>query len=118
MTEEGARHFERAAECLEDARILLENDRPAAAVNRAYYAMFHAATAALLALDIRRGSHHGLMAAFGDYLVKPGRMSAQYFQFLRKTYEQRQESDYEPLVEIDRQTAQQTLDHATDFVDA
>jgi uncharacterized protein (UPF0332 family) len=49
VNEEVQRHFERAAECVEDARVLLENNRLAAAVTRAYYAMFHAATAALLA---------------------------------------------------------------------
>ncbi|MBW7990280.1 MAG: HEPN domain-containing protein [Planctomycetes bacterium] len=47
MTEEAQLHFERAAECVEDSRILLDNERPAAAVARAYYAMFHAATAVL-----------------------------------------------------------------------
>jgi len=30
MTEEAQLHFERAAECMEDAQILLDNKRPAA----------------------------------------------------------------------------------------
>lgn len=47
MTEEAQLHFIRAAECVEDSRVLLDNERPAAAVARAYYAMFHAATAVL-----------------------------------------------------------------------
>ena len=38
-------------------------------------------------------------------------------QFFREAFERRQQSDYEPVVEVDRETAQQMLDHALDFVD-
>jgi len=41
MTEETQLHFRKAADCVEDSQILPDNDRPAAAVARAYYAMFH-----------------------------------------------------------------------------
>jgi len=34
--------------------------------------MFHAATAALLAKDIERTSHHTIISAFGEYIAKPG----------------------------------------------
>ena len=72
MTEEAHLRFVRAAECVEDARILIDNNRPAAAATRAYYAMFHAATAILAVKGIKRSSHHGILSAFGEYLVKPG----------------------------------------------
>lgn len=55
MTEETEQHFRKAADCVEDSQILLDNDRPAAAVARAYYAMFHAAVAA--AWDWLQGNH-------------------------------------------------------------
>jgi uncharacterized protein (UPF0332 family) len=71
VTEETQRHLVQAAECIEDARVLLDNDRFGAAVARAYYAMFHGATAALLAQDIRRSSHHGLPYPFRAAL-RPG----------------------------------------------
>ena len=54
MTEEAHLHFVRAADCVEDARILIDNNRPAAATTRAYYAMFHAATAVLAIKGIKR----------------------------------------------------------------
>ncbi len=54
MTEEAQQHFARAAECMEDAQILFDNERPAAAVARAYYAMFHAATAVLSVKGIKK----------------------------------------------------------------
>ncbi len=53
MNQEVQERFEKAAECVEDAQLLFRSNRFAATVNRAYYAMFHAATAVLLKKNIR-----------------------------------------------------------------
>lgn len=54
----------KALECLEDAPWCLQGHRAAAAVNRVYYAMFHAAEAALLArLGLEFSSHAAVQAA-------------------------------------------------------
>lgn len=118
MSEEAQRHFEQAAECIEDARVLLDNNRLAAAVTRVYYAMFHAATAALLARGIRRSSHHALLAAFGQTLVKTGELDQRFYRDLRAAFQRRQQADYEAVLEIDRQAADQLYEQAIDFVDA
>lgn len=80
MTEEIQRHLAQAAECIEDAQVLLDHDRLAAVVTRAYYAMFHAATAALLGEDVRRSSHRGLLSVFGERLVKTDRIDRESFE--------------------------------------
>jgi len=118
MTEEAQLHFERAAECMEDAQILLDNERLAAAVARAYYAMFHAATAVLSVKGIKRSSHRGILSAFGEYLVKPGLLEKRLHQSLREAFELRQQTDYEPIVDINSQQARETLEQAVQFVDA
>jgi uncharacterized protein (UPF0332 family) len=118
VNEEVQRHFEQAAECIEDARVLLDNDRLAAAVTRVYYAMFHAATAALLARGIRRSSHHALLAAFGQNFVKTGELDKRLYKDLRGAFERRQQADYEAILEVDRQAAAQLHAQAIDFVDA
>ncbi|HSV99942.1 MAG TPA: HEPN domain-containing protein [Sedimentisphaerales bacterium] len=118
MSEEVQRHFEQAAECIEDARVLLDNNRLAAAVTRVYYAMFHAATAALLAKGIRRSSHHALLAAFGQNLVKTGELDQRFYRNLRAAFQQRQQADYEAVLDIDRQAAVRLYEQAIDFIDA
>jgi uncharacterized protein (UPF0332 family) len=118
VNEEVQRHFERAAECIEDARVLLDNNRLAAAVTRAYYAMFHGATAALLARGIRRSSHHALLAAFGQNFIKTGELDERLYRNLREAFERRQQTDYEAIVEIDHETTTQLIERAIDFVDA
>jgi len=116
MKKEAQLHFERAAECTEDAELLLEKSRYASAVGRAYYAMFHAATAVLLDKEIERSSHSGIIAAFGEFLVKPNLIEQKYHQHFREIFDLRQESDYQPIVDIDSKQAEQTVERAKGFV--
>lgn len=90
----------------------------AAAVARAYYAMFHAATAALLHRDIRRRSHKGLISAFGQFLVKPGHVEAGLHKSFAEAFDLRQHSDYQPLVDLTENQANEVLARATKFVAA
>jgi len=118
VTEETQLHFRKAADCVEDSQILLDNDRPAAAVTRAYYAMFHAATAVLAVKGIKRSSHSGILSAFGEYLVKPGLIDKSFHQSLLEAFELRQQTDYEPVANVDIKQAREVLDNAIDFIDA
>ena len=111
-------HFERAAECIEDAQLLLTNSRLTAVAGRAYYAMFHAVTAILLTKNIKRSSHRGIISAFGEYFVKSGLLDQRFHQYLIEAFELRQQTDYEPVTDIDSKQAKQLLDQAIEFVDA
>lgn len=68
----------KATRAVASARILLAADDIDGACNRAYYAMFDAARAALIwssaPVDpVRTKSHSGLIAAFSEHLVKSGK---------------------------------------------
>jgi len=70
-------HLAKAERALASARLLLQDGDPDGACNRAYYAMFDAAQAAIMEVrpEIDQASiktHRGLIAAFGLHLVKPG----------------------------------------------
>ncbi len=81
------------------ARVLLDLGDVDGAANRAYYAMFDAARAALLASgapvepDIGR-THSGLIGAFGNYLVKNGPVSKDMGRLLNRAHEVRHAADY------------------------
>jgi len=64
---------DRARRSLRSARNILDDGDHDFAMSRAYYAMFYAATAALLSRGITRTKHTGVIAAFGQHLVKPER---------------------------------------------
>lgn len=81
------------------ARVLLDLGDLDGAANRAYYAMFDAARAALMAAgapvepDIGR-THSGLIGAFGKFLVKNGRVSKEVGRLLNRAHEMRLVADY------------------------
>lgn len=67
--------------------------------NRAYYAMFDAAHAALLWAGTQVNpadtkTHRGLIAAFGEHLVKPARLSADLGKALNQVERIRLLADY------------------------
>ena len=118
MKEDTQGYFEKAAECVEDAQFLLEDKRYVAALNRAYYAMLHAAQAALSEKDVFRTSHHATISAFGQYLAKPGLVPAKFHKAFRETFELRLQSDYGISREITFEEARDAAELAIDFVDA
>ena len=79
----------KAAQAAASAKVLLDTGDADGACNRAYYAMFDAARAALLASDalvnpdIGR-THSGLISAFSLHLVKTGRVPVELGKSLNK----------------------------------
>lgn len=108
-------HFARAAELLEVARRLAD-EFPADAISRSYYAMFHAATAVLMEKGIERRSHKGLIAAFSEFLVKPGLLDKRFHAMLRRAFDERSESDYFPEPQESSDHAIELLKEAEEFV--
>ena len=89
----GAR-LNRAREDLASARDSLARGYLRTSVNRAYYAVFHAASAALFWLDIERAKHSGVESAFGQYFVKTGLMEREYGRIYSNARDWREDQDY------------------------
>ena len=117
MKQESREHFDAAEEFIREAELLASGGFCRGTVARAYYAMFHAATAALLERDIERGSHHGIIAAFGQRLVKTGEIPKQFHAYLQKAFEARMEVDYETTASLTLQEARIVIERARAFVD-
>lgn len=64
------------------------------AVSRAYYAMFYVAQALLLEQGLTFSKHGSLLAAFGQHLVKTGRVPAHFHRYLIDAYNVRITGDY------------------------
>ncbi len=112
----------KAVRACRSARALLELDDVDGACNRAYYAIFDAARAALLVSrapvepEIGR-THSGLIAAFGRHLVKNGPVSKDLGRLLKRAEEIRIVADYRSdSVELD--DAREMVTQAESFVAA
>jgi uncharacterized protein (UPF0332 family) len=104
------------------ARSLLDLGDVDGATNRAYYAMFDAARAALLASgapvgpDIGR-THSGLIGAFGNFLVKNGPVSKEAGRLLNRAHEIRLVADYNGD-SVEPADAREMVEQAERFVKA
>ncbi|HWK44501.1 MAG TPA: HEPN domain-containing protein [Stellaceae bacterium] len=81
--------------CLRSSRVLLNEDDPNGAVNRLYYALYHAARALLMHRDLPvPKTHSGLIGAFGNEFVKSGELPVEYGRLLKVVEQQRLAADY------------------------
>lgn len=102
------------------ARLLLKSGDMDGAANRAYYAMFDAARAALLASgapvdsDVAK-THSGLISAFGIHLVKNGPVSKDVGKILNRGHELRLVADYNGR-SVTRSDAHEMVEQAETFV--
>jgi uncharacterized protein (UPF0332 family) len=110
--------MDKAQKALASARLLLGAGDTDGATNRAYYAMFDAAIATLIWTGADAGqsppkTHSGLIASFGQNLVKAGKLPAEFGRALNRVQELRLTPDYlaEPVSSDKAQWAIQEADH-------
>lgn len=108
--------LEKAKDDIATAHELIALRRLRGAVNRAYYAIYHLATAVLLTQDIERSKHSGVQSAFSQYLVKPGLIEPEYGRILTSARKARETSDYADRIELDEETAQRIIADTDRFV--
>ena len=77
--------------------------------------MFHAATAALLVRGVKRSKHSGVIAAFGQHLVRTGEFSSDDQKALLAAFRDRTEGDYSGAFPAEDEV-ERRIDEATRFV--
>ncbi|MEO5671978.1 MAG: HEPN domain-containing protein [Ramlibacter sp.] len=111
----------KARRALASAHKLLQDNDSDGACNRAYYAMFDAARAALILSaapvppEIAK-THSGLIAAFSLHLVKPGLFPVDLGKAFNKVEDLRLVADYKGDL-IDGEEAQWAVQQAQAFVE-
>ena len=111
----------RADEELAAARHLLAGGFSAQAISRAYYAAFYAAETALQELGETRSKHSGVIAAFGQLLVRPGEVDTEAGKLLRSLFDRRSSADYdwvEPPASADAEQAVSDAERVVRSVEA
>ena len=114
--------FNKATTALGSAQLLFKSGDFDGACNRAYYAMFDAARAALLVADgddsvLAIKTHSGLIATFSLRLVKSGKISLELGKSFNKVEDLRLIADYKGDP-VDAEQAQWAVDQARSFVEA
>jgi uncharacterized protein (UPF0332 family) len=86
----------KALQAAASAKVLLETGDADGACNRAYYAMFDAARAALLACGHKVGkTHKGVLNVFSEHLVRNGPLPKEIGRLLKQAETRRYVADYD-----------------------
>lgn len=106
---------------LRSTEVMLQDGDPNSACTIAYYAIFYAAKAALLAANQGRAAaaktHSGLIASFNQHLIQTGAIGREHSTNLGVEASRRLLAAYEGEM-VSVQAAEVSITHATDFVAA
>lgn len=109
--------LKRASQSLGAAEALLREDFHEDAVSRAYYAVLHAAKAALLARDIGAESHAAVRRLLGKELVQEGLLEKDWAMILAQEYDERALADYDAEYSFSQEVTRRRVGEARRFVE-
>ena len=98
------------------ARELFQNAHYNDAVSKAYYAMFYASKAVLLALGEDPHRHKGVVTFFGEKIAKVGLTDPRYGRTLANAQRLREDADYNEQYFATREEADRAIRDAEDLV--
>jgi uncharacterized protein (UPF0332 family) len=109
--------IEKSVEKLNAARALLKGGFIDDAISRAYYSLFHAASAVLLSEGIAVESPSALKNMFGLNLIKTGKIDKKFGRLLNRLKDERENGDYDIFTSFDRGDAETDIDEAREFLE-
>lgn len=112
------KQMEQSSTAMQDAELLMNNNRLSAAAGRIYYSVFHAVSALLIQESIRVKSHKGAYAMFCMHYVNEGKVPQKYGKWYRDLEVLREESDYNCFYEVTIDDLQQYIAQAKEMIEA
>ena len=88
------------------------------AINRAYYAAFHAIKAIEILDNFDSKKHSGVIAYFRQQYIKTGELDVSLSKIIETLQVRREDSDYNMTVKFNSEDAYDSLNKATTFVAA
>lgn len=106
-----------AREKLQVARDLLAQNHFNDTISKAYYAMFYASKAMLLASGVDPHKHQGVTSMVGERIVHVGLSDPKYGTIIKQYMNLRIEADYEPAFRATCEQAEESIYVAEDFIE-
>jgi uncharacterized protein (UPF0332 family) len=108
--------MENAHEMIEVAKSNLGNDYYSSACNRAYYAIFYAASALLYSKGKSYGKHSAVIAAFRQFFIKTGEFAKKWSDVYEYVMSSRHTGDYELADHLEKEQVIDVVEQAQSFV--
>jgi uncharacterized protein (UPF0332 family) len=108
--------IEQAHEAIEAAKILIDSNKLKSAVNRIYYGMFYILSAMALKHRFNTSKHQGIIAWFNKEFIKNKKIDRKYGAILNDAFDNRSESDYGVLIELDKGDVLKSFEDMKEFI--
>jgi hypothetical protein len=108
--------MERSKETIKEARIAIDNKFLYMAQNRIYYAIFYIVSALALKNNFSTSKHSQLMGWFNNNFVNTGIVQEELGEIYRVSFRNRQKSDYDDMIHLDRSEVENHFKDMLHFV--
>ncbi len=109
--------YERALEDLKNAKEVFNSGSYKLALNRSYYAIFHAMRAVNVLDEFDSSKHSGVIAHFNQYHVKTGDFEKIASKIIQNAMEMREHADYEDFFVASKKDAEEQINKAEQFLE-
>jgi len=109
--------LEKSEDKLKAAKSLLKDGFFDDAISRAYYSIFHAASAVLLSKGITVESHSALKTIFGLRFIKSGKIERKFGRILSRLKDEWENGDYDIFTDFNSQDAEEAIKQAEEFLE-
>lgn len=116
MTDDQQELLDEAQDSIDAAKLLLENGFAGYAASRAYYAMLYIAECLLEGESLSFSKHSAVIAAFGQYFARTGRVSTEFHRYLIEGQALRQTGDYGQRHAVTVAQAETQIERAQQFI--
>ncbi len=117
ITELSKYRYERAIEELKNAKDVFDAGSYKLALNRSYYAIFHAMRAVNVLDEFDSSKHSGVIAHFNQYHVKTGDFQKDASKIIQNAMEMREHADYEDFFVASKKDAEEQISKAEQFLE-
>ena len=108
--------LQEAKDTIEDVKLLIDNDRLRASVNRIYYGMFYSLLALGIAYDYETSKHQQLLGWFNKNFIHEGLIDSKYGRIINKASNRRTKGDYESFVEFEKAIVIEMFEEMKEFI--
>lgn len=116
MTPEQEDLLLKAERKLASAKLSLQGGFPEDAASRAYYSMMYIAEAILVNEGLENKTHRGILAAFGENLVKTDKVPREFHRKLINAERLRIKADYGAANAVTNEEARQQIEYSEQFI--
>lgn len=117
ITELSKYRYERAIEELKNAKEVFDSGSYNLALNRSYYAIFHAMRAVNVLDEFDSSKHSGVIAHFNQYHVKTGDFEKIASKIIQNAMEMREHADYEDFFVASKKDVEEQISRAEQFLE-